>query len=101
MTSNMPENPVGNQVIRVSIALGVLVTLAVPLRLLARWKSKAKFALDDALIIISVIPQYVMIAIGVLGSSCDHCLITSKLTVLQGSATQDWVYLLRSFPPSN
>lgn len=84
MTSNMPENPVGNQVIRVSIALGVLVTLAVPLRLLARWKSKAKFAMDDVLIIISVLPQYVMVTLGVLGSSFDHCLIISKLTSCRG-----------------
>ena len=80
MNSNMPENPVGNQVIRISIVLGVLITLAVALRLLARWKSKANFAMDDVLIIISVLPQYVMIAIGVISSSPDYYLITRKLT---------------------
>ena len=84
MTSNMPENPVGNEVIRISIVLGVIITLAVALRLLARWKSKANFAMDDALIIISVLPQYVMIAIGVLGSSLVHCLITRELTCCSG-----------------
>lgn len=63
----MPENPLGDQVIRISIALGVLITLAVPLRFLARWKSKAKFAMDDVLIIISLLHQYVMIALGVMG----------------------------------
>ena len=80
MNSTMPENTVGNQVIRISIVLGVLITLAVALRLLARWKSKANFAMDDVLIIISVLPQYVMIAIGVISSSPDHYLITRKLT---------------------
>ena len=64
----MPENLIGNRVIHVSIALGALITLAVPLRLLARWKSKAKLAMDDVLIIISILPQYVMIALGVMGS---------------------------------
>ena len=80
----MPENPVGNQVIRISIVLGVLITLAVALRLLARWKSKANFAVDDVLIIISVLPQYVMIVIGVLSSALEHCLITRKLTCCSG-----------------
>ena len=80
----MPGNPVGNQVIHISIALGALITLAVPLRLLARWKSKADFAMDDVLMIISVIPQYVMIALGVIGSSFNHRLVTSKLTCNRG-----------------
>ena len=76
MISNMPENSLGNQVIRISIALGVLITVAVPLRLLARWKSKAKFAIDDVLIIMSILPQYVMIVLGVMGSLFNHCLNT-------------------------
>ena len=84
MTSNMLENPVGNQVIRISIALGALITFAVPLRLLARWKSKANLAMDDVLIIISVLPQYAMITTGVLGSSLNHCFFTSKLTCCSG-----------------
>ena len=78
----MAENPIGNQVIRISVALGVIITLAVPLRLLARWKSKANFAMDDVLIILSVFPQYVMITVGVLGSSLYHFLIICKLTLL-------------------
>ena len=76
MISNMPGNSLGNQVIRISIALGVLITVAVPLRLLARWKSKAKFAIDDVLIIMSILPQYVMIVLGVMGSLFNHCLNT-------------------------
>lgn len=80
----MSANPIGNQVIRISIALGALITLAVPLRLLARWKSKANFAMDDILIIISVLPQYVMITVGVLGLSLNHCPITRKLTCCRG-----------------
>ena len=91
MISNMPENPVGNQVIRVSIVLGALITLAVALRLLARWKSKANFAIDDVLIIISVLPQYVMIVIGVLGSALEHCLITPKLTCCSGPQCRNGV----------
>ena len=91
MTSEMPENPLGNEVIRISIALGVLITLAVPLRFLARWKSKAKLAMDDVLIVISTLPQYVMIAIGVMGSSFNHGLNTRQLTCYSGPQRRDGV----------
>ena len=87
----MPENPLGNQVIRISIALGVLITLAVPLRFLARWKSKAKLATDDVLIIISMLPQYVMITIGVMGSSFNQGLNTRQLTCYSGPQRRDGV----------
>ena len=46
---------------RVSIALGTTATLAVLLRLLARWRTKARFGADDCLVIISLIPSYGMI----------------------------------------
>ena len=59
----MANNPTGEQLDRAPIALGVFVTLAVILRYLARWKSKADFAVDDVLIAISVLPQYAMIVI--------------------------------------
>ena len=94
----MPGNPVGNRIIHSSIALGALITLAVPLRLLARWKSKANFAMDDVLMIISLIPQYVMIALGVIGSSFDHCLVTSKLTCYRGPQRRDGFACRDTFP---
>ncbi len=69
MTSNktLAENPRGARVYHVGIALGVLTTVAVLLRLLARWKTKAKFAADDISIVISLIPFYVMIVLSYLG----------------------------------
>ena len=52
----MPANRIGDPLNRTAITLGVLVTLAVVLRFLARWRSKADFAADDVLIAISVLP---------------------------------------------
>lgn len=63
----MHPSPRGAQVERVSIALGLLATIAVVLRLLARWRSKASFAADDGLIVLSLLPQYVMLVIGCVG----------------------------------
>lgn len=54
----------GNRVVLISIAFGVIDTVAVALRLLARWRSNAAFAADDALIIASLVPLYAMIVIG-------------------------------------
>ena len=66
----MVYNPVGNQVVRISIAFGVIDTIAVALRLLARRRSKAAFAADDALIVASLVPLFAMIVIGHL-SQCQ------------------------------
>lgn len=55
------SNPRGDQVINLSIAVGVIDSVAVGLRLLARWKSKATFAKDDWFIVGSLIPLYAMI----------------------------------------
>ena len=63
----MVSNPVGDHVVRTSIAIGVVDTVAVALRLLARWRSNAAFAADDALIIFGLVPLYVMIVIGHFG----------------------------------
>lgn len=60
----MVSNPVGNGVVRTSIVFGVVDTVAVALRLVARWRSNAAFAADDALIIASLVPLYAMIVIG-------------------------------------
>ena len=59
-------NPRGELVIKVTIACGVLETLAVVLRLLARWRSKAAFAADDWWIVATLIPSYAMLAVGCL-----------------------------------
>ena len=46
------------------IAVGVAVTIAVILRLVARWRSKATFAVDDWLIVASLVPTYGMLLCG-------------------------------------
>ena len=70
MTSgfSLAGNPRGAEVYHVGIGLGVITTIAVFLRLVARWKTKARFAADDSLIVISLIPFYVMIALSYLGA---------------------------------
>ena len=68
----MVRNPVGDLVVRVSIAFGVIDTIAVALRLLARTRSKASLAMDDALITASLIPLYGMNVIGHLGQFEIH-----------------------------
>ena len=60
----MVFNPRGDQVIRINIACGILETLAVGLRLLARRRSKASFAADDWLIVATLAPSYAMLIIG-------------------------------------
>ena len=52
-----------------SIALGVLATISVILRFVARWRSKANFGGDDIFIAISLILHYIMIVINSQGSS--------------------------------
>ena len=59
-------NPRGELVIKVTIACGILETLAVFLRLLARWRSKAAFAADDWWIVATLLPSYAMLAVGCL-----------------------------------
>ena len=59
-------NPRGDLVIRVTIVCGVLETLAVSLRLVARWRSKASFAADDWWIVATLLPSYAMLAVGCL-----------------------------------
>lgn len=56
----MMSNRRGDQVINLSIAVGIIATIAVGLRLLARWKSKASFAVDDWFIVGSLLPLYGM-----------------------------------------
>ena len=65
----MVSNPVGDLVVRVSIAFGITDTIAVALRLLARTRSKASLGADDALITASLIPLYGMVVLGYLSQS--------------------------------
>lgn len=65
----MPNNPLGDQLIHASIALGVVATIAVILRFIARSKSKADFGGDDIMITICLIPQWAMIILNLQGLS--------------------------------
>lgn len=62
----MMSNPRGQLVIDLCIAIGAVDSLAVGLRLLARWKSNATFAKDDWLLVGSLLPLYVMVTSGFL-----------------------------------
>ena len=57
-------NPGRDQVVRVTVACGVLATVAVLLRFAARWRSKASFAADDWWMVASLIPSYGMLVVG-------------------------------------
>ena len=59
----MVSNPVGYHVLQTCIAFGVVDTVAVALRILARRRSNAAFAADDALIVASLLPLYAMMVI--------------------------------------
>ena len=65
----MVNNPLGHQVVLTSVTLGVINIIALALRILARWRSKAAFAADDALVIASIAPISGMVVIGCLSSS--------------------------------
>lgn len=57
----MASNPRGQQVIQLSIAVGVIDTIAIALRVLARCNDGARLAFDDWLIVASLVPFYAMI----------------------------------------
>ena len=67
------SNTIGKRIERIGLFLAILATVAVLLRILARWKSKASFAGDDLMIILSLFPFYGMTAISYLGSSVPIC----------------------------
>ena len=64
-------NPGRDQVIRVTVACGILATVAVLLRFVARWRSKASLAADDWWMAASLIPSYSMLAVGSISSFVD------------------------------
>ncbi len=65
-------NPQGVFLVSFGIVVGILDTLAVALRFLARHRSKASFAADDWWILGSLIPLYAMIGAGVTGAGPEH-----------------------------
>ena len=67
------SNTLGKEIETLGLALSILATVAVLLRILARWKSKASFAGDDLLIILSLFPFHGMTAISYLGLSVPTC----------------------------
>lgn len=58
------DNPKREIVIIITYVDGVILAVAVALRLLARWRSKAGFAADDWWIVGSLIPSYAMLISG-------------------------------------
>ena len=61
-------NPRRDRVIRVTVACGILATVAVCLRFVARWRSKASFAADDWWMGASLIPLHCMLAVSTISS---------------------------------
>lgn len=83
-------NPRGAYVVNFSIAVAIIDTLAVALRLVARHRSKAAFAADDWWIVGSLIPLYCMLAAGItltvvggLGRSITELSLTQLSTFLK------------------
>ncbi len=74
----MAEHLQGPQVNCLSIALGIIVVVAVLLRLLARSKSNASFAIDDYWISLSLIPFFGMIT----SSTLCRCLYIQTSSIL-------------------
>jgi hypothetical protein len=68
----------GPQMNRLSVALGVIAFVAVLLRLVARSKSKASFAIDDYWISVSLVPFFGMIA----SSTLCRCLYIQTSSIL-------------------
>lgn len=83
----LKENPRGAAVLYFTIALGILVTLAVLLRFMARRCIKAAFAADDWWILGSLVPLYGMI---ILGALCMLLLCTNSCTLLNPRGGITW-----------
>ena len=59
-----PQNRRGHAILSISVACGILETIAVALRFLARRKIASQYRMDDWLILSSLIPNYAMIVAG-------------------------------------
>ena len=95
--ANVAENPTGTRMYHVGIGLAILTTTAVLLRLLARWKTKAKFDIDDYLVVISLLPFYVMTILSYIGvylwSSVNSCKFAN---LHSGQQRTFWTIFVRS-----
>ena len=70
----MSDQSRSDSVNRVAVACGVIETIAVCLRLLARYKTKARFAVDDWVIVATLIPSYAMLVLGSFSTSPNKVL---------------------------
>lgn len=57
------RNGRGETIVNTSIAIAIIVTIAVILRFIARKKTKATLAADDWFILASLVPAYAMLVI--------------------------------------
>lgn len=57
------RNGRGETIVNTSIAIAIIVTIAVILRFIARKKTKATLATDDWFILASLVPAYAMLVI--------------------------------------
>ena len=73
-----PDNPRGARAVNISIAMGLLATAAVSLRVLARSKSKAPLAVDDWIVVASLLPLSGMICSSILSWSILMLYLTIK-----------------------
>lgn len=77
-------------------ALDALITVAVLLRLIARRRSKATFAVDDVFIILSVFPFYGMTVLGHISRrSIDSDVEHGLINMCKWAIKQDWECLSR------
>ena len=63
---------VGPQYLHVVIALGVLATVTVVLRLISRWMTKRSFGSDDCWILAGLIFMYGLVVNSGYRTSCSH-----------------------------
>ena len=93
------SNTLGKEIERIGLALAVLATVAVLLRILARWKSKAKFAGDDLMVILSLFPFYAMTSISYLCSLRQP--VESQLLTLVVVSLADFGMPVTTLGPEN
>ena len=86
---NPLDNPRGDLVITMTYVVGVILAVAVALRFLARWRSKAGFAADDWWIVGSLIPSNGMLISGAISKyPMWQCMIVSE-TEIRSHSGQD------------
>lgn len=79
-------NPARDRIAQVTVACGILATVAVIFRFVARWRSKASFAADDWWMVASLIPSYSMLAVGSISPFVDSALFTPA----DGCSDHEW-----------